>query len=173
MADLTDEERQQITDYLSHPILFPHEFKSWISDYVSMNIPKITVNQILGFELWQIKSAPEITATELCTSTSYTNLATVGPEINNLSPGFYIVIWGGNTPYTGNSNNVTMGVSINGAAPTSSAEIISDAGAFGGAALLDLTQVAAPITLTAKYKCELTTGRNIRYRWMHALRVVT
>lgn len=174
MADLTDEERQQIKDYLSHPILFPPDFKNWISDYVGMMIPKISVQQIMGFELWQIKSATEIVTDESTSSTAYTSLATAGPEIPNLSPGFYVAIWGANVggyPFAASKNGY-MGISINGDTPPSTREGYSDAGAFGSAALLDLTQGSGPFTLTAKYKVQ-TTARNFRYRWLHALKVVT
>jgi len=172
MADLSDERRQQIKDYLSHPILFPADFKNYVADYVTTNIPKISVQQILGFELWQIKSAAEILTQESVASTAYVNMATVGPEITNLSPGFYIVIWGCNTPYTGNTNDGYMGISINGDTPTTSREAFSTGGAFGSAALLDLTNTS-PITLTAKYKTALGSARNLRHRWMHAMKVVT
>ena len=170
MADLSDERKQQIKDYLSHPLLFPADFKNYVSDYVTTNIPKISVQQILGFELWQIKSAPEILTEQSRASTAYGDMATVGPVITGLSPGFYIVIWGCNTPYTGNSNDGYMGISINGDTPTTSREAFSTAGAFGSAALLDLSLTVPPITLTAKYKTALGTSRNMRHRWMHAMR---
>ena len=174
MTDLTDQDKQQITDYLSHPLLFPADFKNWVADYVTTNIPKISVSQIMGFELWSIKSAAEITANESTSSTAYTALATAGPTLANLAPGFYIALWGANIgsyPFAASKNGY-MGLSINGDAPTTDREAFSDAGAFGSSALLDLTTGSGPFTLTAKYKVQ-TTSRGFRYRWLHALKVVT
>lgn len=171
MADLTDAERKQITDYLSHPILFPADFKNWVSDYVGMNIPKISVNQIFGFELWSVKSAdPVESSITLSNSASYASSG--GPTLTGLANGFYIVLWGGNVgSFISGDHEAMLGLSVNGATPTVAAA--SDAGSFGMAALVDLTQGLGSNTLEVKYKLNSSTSRSVQERWLHALKVTT
>lgn len=81
---------------LSTPLFFPAAFKEWLSDYVATNIPLIPYGQVLGTRVNTAKSASFIATSESTGSASYTDLATVGPEIKNIADGTYVIFFGAN-----------------------------------------------------------------------------
>jgi hypothetical protein len=52
------------------------------------------ISQITGFAQFQAQAAPVVTADETTASGTYTNLATVGPEIDALPDGKYLLLYG-------------------------------------------------------------------------------
>lgn len=86
------------------------ELKTWFEG----NPPAIPVTQVLGFSQFTAQAATRIATSESTSSTSYTNLATVGPTIGGLPSGKYVFLFGSilqgtAAPY--------MGLSINGSTP--------------------------------------------------------
>jgi hypothetical protein len=95
---------------LSRPLFFPEEFKTWLQDYVSVNIPMIPYSHVFGSRINIARSGNYVAASESTTSTSYTDLATVGPLLTNLANGTYLIGYGAN-------NRAYASLSVNGATP--------------------------------------------------------
>jgi hypothetical protein len=88
-AYLSPDERKALQRSLSFPEDLPPKFKSWLIDFMAVNIPQIPISQIVGFS--QFTATPVIVApSEATTSMTYVNLATTGPEITGLGKGQYI-----------------------------------------------------------------------------------
>jgi hypothetical protein len=157
--------QEDFNEFLRHPLLFPDDFKAWLQDWIAVNIPKIPISQIYGFKIHSVKSGAEVATAEALTSSSYIDLTTVGPEVENLVNGFYVVMFGGH------SQSILMGLSVDGGAVDEEqiANLNEDSG--GAIALLDLTTGDHQHTVTAKYKS--AGGGTVSERWMHALKVVT
>ena len=171
MAEITPEEKQKINDYLSHPLDFPPDFKDWMADYFATNIPKIPLSQVFGFQLWRVHSASPIDTGQSTSSTSYTDLGTVGPTLSNLSKGYYIVMFGADVSFFSPGNTRTIGLSIDGAAPVAGNEAPGNVGSIGLVCLVNLATDALH-ELKLKYK---VSGGTFTFskRWLHALRVTT
>jgi hypothetical protein len=125
---LTEEQRTDMQQKLSAPILFPKEFKQWLTDYVAVNIPLIPYSQIFGSHLNLARSGDTILASESRTAAGYGDLTTVGPQVQNLAPGTYLVLYGA-------FGRAKASISINGAAASDndsfSVTEASNAGARG------------------------------------------
>jgi hypothetical protein len=61
-AYLSSQEREMVVRLLRFDEEFPKEFKSWITDYLSVNFPEIPITQISGFEKYLYKSGQELPA---------------------------------------------------------------------------------------------------------------
>lgn len=121
METLTEEDRDRITSYLSNPMLFPQEFKTWLTDWLSVNIPDIPVSQIMGYQGTLANSQVLNVAEEGAgLDRTWQDLATVGPEITGLADGNYFAIFGAYV-YRYNAAGGTqgqVGPSVNNADPT-------------------------------------------------------
>lgn len=166
-------EKDDFNEFLRHPILFPDEFKSWLQDWIAVNIPKIPVSQIFGFKIQSVKTGPEVATAQSTSSTSFTDLATVGPTVENLVNGFYVVMFGANRSTTPFDPGIIMGLSIDGAAPDTAQVANLNENNGGGIALVDLSGGDHQHTITAKYKVATAGTSTVSDRWMHALKVVT
>jgi hypothetical protein len=163
-------EQADFDQYLKNPILYPEAFKDWISDWYATNVPKLHVSQIFGFKLQSMKVAENIATAESTTSASYVDLATVGPTIENISNGFYVVIWG---CHCSNAAEGFIGVSVDGATPTGDLQmsvsgLAGAMAAVGRMAIVDLSTGDNNHTLKLMY-----LASSVQHRWLHALKVVT
>ena len=165
-------DEKDFTRYLQNPLQFPDEFKSWVSDWFATNISKIPISQIYGFKVHSIKTAAEITTSQSTASTTYVDLATVGPTLENIPNGFYVAIWGFQaTNAVSNTISRFMGLSVNGAAVASGFDADVQVGAGGRVALLDLSLGDGSHTVLAKYKVASST-LSFENRWLHLLKVI-
>lgn len=162
---------EEFREYLKHPLHFPDEFKSWVGDWFATNIPKIPISQVYGFKVHSVKTAPPISAEESTSSTSYTDLATVGPTLSSLANGFYLVLFGADV-WVDPTNVKYMGVSIDGAAVDPSTEAAMEVGNSGRVFLADLSQGNHQHTLQAKYRVASGT-QSFADRWLSVLKVAT
>lgn len=97
---------------LSRPILFPDEFKTWLTDYVGTNIPMLPFSQLFGARINVARSGDYIPTSEAGSSaTSYVDLATIGPQLTNLADGSYLVMYGV-------SGRDRTSISVNGSTPS-------------------------------------------------------
>jgi hypothetical protein len=62
----------------------PKEFETTMLDRVNLNPPLLPVTQILGFSQFTAQAA-EVLASQTTTSTTYADLATVGPQLTGLA----------------------------------------------------------------------------------------
>jgi hypothetical protein len=166
---LEPKDREKLESFLKHPVFFPEEFKSWVSDWFATNIPKIPISQIYGFKVQSVKSAPDILAAQATTSTSYVDLTTIGPTLSQIPNGFYLVLFGANV-WVATDNQKHMSLSVDGAAASDADAMISQGHASGRSVLVDLTNGDHQHTLTAKYRAATGTG-TFADRWLQALKV--
>lgn len=170
---MAESEREQIQNVLRHPIDFPQEFKDWVSDYLALNMPKITVSQVYGFRVESYKEA-KVTTEESTSSTSYTDLTTTGPKISNLVDGLYLVIVGFLPRHTGAQTDAFMSFSPDGASAVDSDA--ASANHPGSAMKVSLVDFRNPVpvhqhTLQAKYRVASNTHFFAR-RFIIALKVI-
>ncbi len=175
-AEQTGVDEAAFREYMKNPILYPTAFKDWMSDWYATNVPKLHVSQIFGFKLHSIYVADDVPANEAISTTAYGNMTTVGPTLENLANGFYIVMWGcfANVAATATTY---MGVSADGDTPSGQREMLLNGTealfSVGRLALVDFSQGDQTHTLQAKYKSNNGPATALQNRWLHALRVVT
>lgn len=164
-AYLSQEERRQLKRILSFPEEFPPEFSAWIEDHVRVNA-QITQGQVQGLSTLLVK-ADKIPATgdssETTTSFTYTDLATVGPQLQ-VGAGKWIFWYGCHTVGSAAGVGSGMSVDINGAGATD-ADSVSMLGtnwvSITRALTLDLSE--ANNTIVSKYRC-VGVGTSTFYR---------
>jgi len=143
------------------------ELKTWLEQ----NPPAVTIQSIVGFTQFTAVVADTVTAGETTTSTSYTDLTTVGPKLTGLSDGQYLFIYGSFVAANKTAGN-TARMSI-------ASELIAADDAWAGQSS---TQVGSSIvafkamtlkngsnTVTAKYRVNGGTG-TFNLRALFALR---
>lgn len=164
---------EEMQEALGHPLLYPEEFKDYISDYVATHLPEIPITQVYGFHVERFRDHV-INTSESTSSTSYTNLATTGPTIDKLPDGVYLVFVG--FKVVSSLVDQAMSFSVDGAAA------VDDNAAFGNhsgstfkCSIVDLRS-PLPVhqhSLVAKYKVPSGVSRAFSKRFMIALKVVS
>lgn len=177
---LTSEERKALQRALSFPEDLPPRFKSWIVEHVVTNIQDLPVSQLSGFrQIDQVEvSSATVTAFQSTSSGSYTNLATVGPQLTGLRSGRYIVQHGALLVNTGGVSGFKafQSVSVNGAAAVDTDSCSQNVGANGDqtasvstALVKDLT--AAENSIVCKYRIGISGTCFASNRWLIAQRI--
>lgn len=103
-GQLSEKERQVVTDLLGHPLDFPNRFKAWFTDYMAQNIPPLPVDHIQGY----VKTrgyGSQVAPGSITIGAGWTSLGAIGPNFYGLPGGDYLMIWGMYCP-----NNVSSGV---------------------------------------------------------------
>jgi hypothetical protein len=116
---LTPDERKALSRQLGYPEDIPKKFKTWMLDYIAVNGLDIPVSQLHGFTGFKPRIAIS-NSTAATQATSWTDLG--GPELEGLASGSYLILFGyANSTATFDGSYATgqVGVSINGADPTS------------------------------------------------------
>ena len=108
---LSVDEEQFLHRILSSPESFPIKFKSWISEYVAVNMQPIPVSLLSGSQVSLAQN--QVLTSESTSSTSYVDLSTTGPKISNLADGEYLLIFGCHYDSTGGGPGY-MAPSVNG-----------------------------------------------------------
>jgi hypothetical protein len=172
MADMSPEDRELLKKLLANPLMFPDKFKSWLADYIGTNVPKMPIRHVYGFQVETVRVAPTIVTAQACTSTSYGDLATVGPSLTGLANGLYLVVYGATANGAIDSR---QGVSINGAAVNTDEEL-THSFFFGGGALATsfMTRMTSDHnnSLVTKYRIDSAGSVNFEKRWLVAFKAV-
>lgn len=111
---LTEYEKELRDRIFANPSDWPDSAKVWIADYVSQN-GLLPIGQVQGFTQFVAQQAV-VTANQSTSSTTYVDLATVGPEIDGLAKGKYVILYGCAIAGAGDTDGIAS-LSINGAAP--------------------------------------------------------
>jgi hypothetical protein len=90
-VQVPDQFSENLRAALSRPLFHvPDEFITWVADQVALRGLSVPIGQVIGFTQFAVKH--DFVATrETTTSATYTNLATVGPTVDGLSAGRYLV----------------------------------------------------------------------------------
>ncbi len=174
-VDLTEDDRAKVDTWLSSPLGFPSEFKTWILDHLAVNIPPIPVSQFVGFVQTKALYA-DIPTSEHLSITAYGDLATPGPEITRLANGRYVFFFGGFLTGVGGSWDGYMALSVNGATPSDNDAIFKTSGStFGwvGTMMVDKSLTSNDNnSVKALYKRSVGTATSPHWgsRWLVAIR---
>ena len=163
---LSQEERSVLQRMLGFPEDIPDVFKSWLIDFMAVNIPQIPISQIVGFS--QFTAIPSsVGQVDSTTSTAYVDLANVGPMISGLSDGKYIFIYSCVIRKGALNGGGRASISINGSNPSDDDSI----------QLKDLNAIEQDTTVSRAVHKTLSGGGNnivkMKYRTFAGLSTVT
>jgi hypothetical protein len=166
--------REEIAKYLQDPLGYEKEFKGWLPEWIGQAGIDVPIGQVIGYSQVVPQVAPSVETAETTTSTSFADLATVGPTLTLLPDGEYLVIWGATFDFSvGGAANAFMGVKANSSEAADSDSIFWNVpiGDFvpGARAHTFTLTAGGSNTLTARYRVTGSTGR-WRNRWLVALK---
>lgn len=169
---LSPEELQLQQRLFSAPETLPDAFKSWVVNYIAVNGSPIPPSQVLGLRSSRAVQS-QILTSESTASTTYTDLATVGPTISGLSDGTYLLTFGCifNSAAGGDGY---MSVSSNAATPSDNDAAFANASAAGRFNIVRavLVTLSNQNNNSVNMQYRVTSGTNsFRYRWLIAQRV--
>lgn len=167
---------EEMKEALGHPLLYPQEFKDYISDYVATHLNSLPLTQVYGFHIERYRQ--DVIATQQGTnSTSYTDLATVGPTLTEVPDGLYLIIVGCHMRPQTVYADIAMSFSVDGAAAS------DDNAAWGNhpgsnvkVSLVDLRSATPEHqhTIQAKYKNPSGVNNHLfSNRFLIAVKVVS
>lgn len=135
------------------------------------------LEQKAGFGGVEITPADPVATQESTTSTSYTDLTTVGPSLTNLADGQYIVAFGAAAGNDTAGSGARMSVSVNGAAASDTNSMIVSGAASAnipGLYVFKVTLSAAAgggtNSLAVKYRAGANTAI-FQQRWLIVFRI--
>lgn len=172
-APLSDQEKDLIRRLFSKPELIPERFLSYIVDYLAVNQPQIPISNIFGFSQFTAKEGNTISSpTETTTSTSYTDLPTVGPTITGLPDGKYVIFFGNTSSTSSSSAQATTSVKVNSIEASDTDMLLNGSTVTVpvSRAILKTLSNGGNNTLAMRYKVFTAGTGSFRDRWMIALR---
>lgn len=104
----------------ANPLMIPPDLMSYILDYIQTSRLQIPIGQVPGFVQFTAQVASPIATNESTASTSYTDLATVGPSLEGLPDGSYLVLFGAYGRVSAATGGTRMSIDVNGAGATDS-----------------------------------------------------
>lgn len=141
------------------------ELKLWMES-AGLSLPSVIRAQSTANAASVTRSAFTAT-TELTSSTSYTNLATTGPELTDVTAGNYVLIWGA-TCLSPAAQVSSMAVAEDGTVITHAAETqVTTNTSISSSGLYTITGT----TLTAKYKISGGANGSWSNRWLVAIKI--
>jgi hypothetical protein len=179
-AYLSPDERKALQRSLSFPEDLPPKFKSWLIDFIAVNVPQIPVSQIVGFQKFEkglvtVTAATEIVTSESVSGTTYVDAATVGPSLSGLLAGTYVLLWGAQIHTISDAAGVgRMSLSINGAAASDTDAVLAGAGTTVNVTpSRGKVSTVAGLTNTVVAKYSVFGGGTVEFakRWLIALKI--
>jgi hypothetical protein len=173
---LTPEERDSLKRILASPEEFPREFGGWIVDYINLNA-QLQPFQVQGLGLREPRTNQVVTSETLGWLNAYSDLATVGPSLDGLGRGTYLVTFGCQLLTGEASVDAYMSISINGATALDADGFSFQSSSLGikvplnRSLILDLTNPSN--TIVCKYK-RIGNGATVATfyaRYLNAIRV--
>lgn len=142
-----------------NPNLIPADFMSYLLDWIQTQRLQIPIGQVFGFTQF-VPSVATVTTFETTASTSYADLATVGPTLNGLSDGQYVVMVLAAANGSAAGVDAWMSYSANGDSAVDSRGSRAATASISGLAMLSKVSLknGNANTLQAKYRCSSGTG---------------
>ena len=164
--ELTEQQRQRITDILSRPMFFPEEFTKWLPQWLAQNMPVIPVGQISGYQQRRGDFSEHINdagTEELNPDDAWGTQATPSPKVERLANGSYLCIYGAFFAGGFQASTGQIGISINGSTPdvnfAARADNLLDDGFYVQAAhVFDVQSASGVNTIEAKIKLTDLSG---------------
>jgi hypothetical protein len=173
-AEVTGWFQQQLLAALADPLFnIPKAFETWVVDRVAVAGLNIPIGQIVGF----MQAAPQVADTvatgESTPSTSFTDLATVGPELTGLPDGQYLFLYGCRASNNSAGSLAEMAIKVN-----ATEAAATDAAASSTQVSMSVMRAAAKTlsndgnnTVTARYQANAAGTATFRERWLIALKI--
>ena len=163
MASFPDEAtRVEMEQLLSHPLHFPEEFKRWMGDFITTNIPMIPFSHIFGAKVNIARSGDYVATLETIPAGTWVDCATVGPQITGLADGKYIIAFG-------HKSRGDCSLSYNGSTPLDDEGIFAnESGPNSGRMVMKTLKNNDNNTICMKYT---ESGRQTEQRWLVCIRV--
>lgn len=172
--DLTQADLAEIEKMLGSPMALPSDFTSWWVEWLAGELqPQVLA--LGGAALIFFRSATVIATPESTTSTTYTDLSTVGPQLTGLSNGRWLFFWGCNHEASGGATICYMAIDAGGGPSDDYAarmRTVQDGDIAPGmyAQLVTLTGNDNN-TVTAKYRKLSGSTPIFRERWLVGVRL--
>lgn len=144
------------------------QLKVWI-EQSGLNLP---ITNIIGFQQFTVQNAPFIFTSQSRTSSTYGDLATVGPTLTGLPDGKYVIMFGCASAAAGGTE-AGMSVQINSDAVDSDDSVVSAASSLtaGSIAVVKTLSAGGNNSITAKYaSLDNVNSATFARRWLLALR---
>lgn len=167
---------RKVYDSMAKPyahMMFLQAYNEYMVQHLALNQPPISISQVFGFS--QFTAQANTVATDQTTSSAtYTDLATVGPQISGLADGQYLVLFGSGIYNTSASTQSYMSFSVNGGTESTD-HIQADSGAGntvipGGRAALVTMESGGNNTIKARYKRGSAGTAGFTGRWLVVIR---
>lgn len=139
--------------------------------WLEQNPPAIPITSILGFSQFAAQH-DSVAAQESTTSTSYTNLTTVGPRLENLPDGKYVILFGCASGSTLDATEPRMSVKINSTEAVDADGGVTSLARWAGqsSAVIKTLSNGGNNTILCRYRTDTNTGQ-FRHRWLVAIRI--
>ena len=154
------------------PLRYPREFKTWLPDYVALQIPDIPVTQIFGFLQFVPQISSRLTDDTVVTSRTFADpiSGAAGPTITGLPPGQYLILLGAVMAASSAATPFYVGVKVNTTEAVDSDSIVT----YTPTAVPGMTALAKTLsldtnTITMRFRTASGTALAL-YRWMIALK---
>lgn len=171
---LVDTIVQTVLGMLNDPTSLPQNFKGWIPKYIEVNPPLLPISQIAGFSQFTAQPADFVAATETTTSTTYGDLATVGPVLSGLPDGQYLFYYGcaSKVGTVDSGQEADMSISVNASTPADMDAVITEIQNYGMGMIVVAKTLAAGGNNTVQAKYKSVDGSEVGFarRWMIGLR---
>jgi hypothetical protein len=151
--------------------LIPSDFMAYIVDFIQTSRLQIPIGQVFGFSQFTAQPATTISTSEATSSVTYTDLATIGPEINELSDGQYLLLFGAQIqPGAGANGLMSVEVNANAASDTDAVNVPDNASNTSTSRAVIKTLSGGGNTITAKYRSTGGISSTFLNRWMVAIK---
>lgn len=168
---------------VANPSQIPSDFLAYVVDYIQTQRLNIPIGQVIGYS-GTIPQLSDVQTAETTSSTSYTDLATVGPELDGLNDGIYLVYVGAYIAFGAGQTDAAglVSPSINGAVPSDVNAAILGGGVTPSGTVqfsssvgqwsLASIKTGAPNSIKAQYRAGLnTTTVQFQYRRLIVLKL--
>jgi hypothetical protein len=145
------------------------DFLGYMVDYLALNQPLVPIGQVVGFSQHTAQAATYIATGEATTSATFTNLATVGPQLTDLPDGQYVVFFGASAVTGADSGRMSIKFGTAEATDTDAIVWVASGLTIPGARAAAVTLSENANTITARYR---SNGASVSFsnRWLIAIR---
>ena len=138
-----------------NPNLIPDTFMAYVVDFIQTSRLEIPIGQVFGFVGYTVQASSLVGAFESTSATAYGDLATVGPTLDSLADGNYLVLLVADIDIATAGKEAHMSYDPNGAGASDTWSAQCRSSDFVTCCRPSLVRLASGAnTLTAKYRSD-------------------
>lgn len=155
-----------------NPNLIPPDFMSYLFDYIQTQRLEVPIGQVFGFTGYTAQTAARVNAQETAPTTSYGDLTTVGPSLNGLADGQYLLLFGCNFTCNGIAGYMSIQPNSTPAADADAAGFLATSATQdnGLSAVTKVLRNGGSNSVTAKYRAGSSGVATFSSRWLVAIK---